>query len=153
MIKYAEGDWFAVPLRNGGFASGVISRAMPRKEGILIGYFFGPRRATVPSLETMADLAPPQALFVRRFGHLGLLHGTWPLLGRLDSWDRGEWHARVFGRYEELTGRSFKITYDDSDPNMIVHRESVDRTDLANLPRDGLLGAGAVERTLSELLI
>jgi len=41
--SYSEGDWFAVPLRGGGFAAGVIARAMPRKEGVLLGYFFGPR--------------------------------------------------------------------------------------------------------------
>ncbi len=34
---YQEGDWFAVPLRGGCFAAGIIARAMPRKEGVLPG--------------------------------------------------------------------------------------------------------------------
>ncbi len=34
---YSEGDWFAVPLREGGFAVGVIARVMPHKDGILLG--------------------------------------------------------------------------------------------------------------------
>jgi hypothetical protein len=49
--NYNEGDWFAVPLREGGFAIGVIARVMPRKEGVVLGYFFGPRRNAVPTVE------------------------------------------------------------------------------------------------------
>ena len=37
--SYREGDWFAVPLRDGGYAAGLIARANPK--GVLLGYFFG----------------------------------------------------------------------------------------------------------------
>jgi hypothetical protein len=29
-VNYREGDWFGVPLRDGGFAAGVIARANPK---------------------------------------------------------------------------------------------------------------------------
>jgi hypothetical protein len=103
--SYGEGDWFAVPLREGGFAVGVIARAMPHKEGILLGYFFGPRRDDVPTLDELKSLSASDAVLVDRFGHLGLVRGTWPLLGRIDGWDRGAWPTPAFGRFEELTGR------------------------------------------------
>jgi hypothetical protein len=46
-INYREGDWFAVPLRDGGYAVGLVAR-MDNRGGVL-GYFFGPRRDDVPS--------------------------------------------------------------------------------------------------------
>lgn len=151
-IKYREGDWFAVPLREGGFASGIIACATPRREGILIGYFFGPRRAVIPALQDLAGLSASDAVLVRRFGHLGLLRGTWPLLGKLDDWERDAWPTPDFGRFEELTGRSFKVIYDDADPNKLIREEIVDSYDLASLAKDGLLGAGAVGKVLTGLL-
>lgn len=151
-VTYGEGDWFAVPLRHGGFASGVIARSVPRQGRILIGYFFGPRRATIPQLEELAGLAPSDAILVRRFGDLALLRGTWPLLGKLPGWERAVWPTPAFRRFEELTGRSFKVIYDDADPSKLVREEIVDRYHLAAFAKDGLLGAGAVEVMLTGLL-
>jgi hypothetical protein len=149
---YSEGDWFAVPLRDGGFAAGVIGRAMPRKEGVLLGYFFGPRRGEVPTLEQVSGLSAFDAVLVERFGDLGLIRGEWPLLGCLDGWDRSAWPIPTFGRFEELTGRAFKVIYDDANPNMLVREEQVDVSELAGLPKDGLSGAAAVEGILARLL-
>lgn len=39
--NYREGSRFAVPLRQGGYAVGLVARVNPR--GVLLGYFFGPR--------------------------------------------------------------------------------------------------------------
>lgn len=149
---YSEGDWFAVPLRDGGFAVGVIARAMPRKEGVLLGYFFGPRRDEVPTFEEISDLSASDAVMVEIFGDLGIIHREWPLLGRVNGWDRSAWPTPEFGRFEELTGRAFKVTYDDNNPNLVVHEEQVDPDELVGLPRDGLSGAGAVERMLTRML-
>ena len=151
-IRYGEGDWFAVPLQEGGFASGIIARATPRREGILIGYFFGPRRAVIPALGDLASLKASDAVLVRRFGDLGLLRGTWPLIGKPEDWKREAWPTPVFGRFEELTGRSFEVIYDDNDPNKLIREEIIGRYDLLGLAKDGLLGAGAVEVVLTGLL-
>jgi hypothetical protein len=150
--SYGEGDWFAVPLRGGGFAAGVIARAMPHKEGVLIGYFFGPRRCEVPALGELSGLSAAQAILVERFGDLGIVNGTWPLLGHIDGWNRSAWPTPVFGRFEELTGRAFKVIYDDANPNRLIREEQVDPSELTGMPRDGLSGAGAVETVLARLV-
>jgi Immunity protein 26 len=150
LVSYEEGDWFAVPLRDSGFAVGLIARANPK--AALLGYFFGPRRVEVPTLDDVARLNPDEAVLVRKFGHLGIVQGEWPLLGRLKDWDRREWPMPVFVRYEELTGRSFRVFYDDSDPNKLLREERVPPGEAAQGPKDGLMGAGFAEKVLTNLL-
>lgn len=149
-VQYREGDWFAVPLRDGGFAVGVIARANPK--AALLGYFFGPRRPEVPTLDNVRELRPADAVLVRKFGHLGIVQGKWPLLGRVDGWDRREWPMPVFVRYEELTGRSFRVFYDDDDPNRVLREEQVAPGEAEQAPKDGLMGAGFAEGALTRLL-
>jgi hypothetical protein len=149
-VKYREGDWFAVPLRGGGFGVVLIARA--NLGGVLLGYFFGPRHAQVPALEDVADLRPRDAVLVGKFGHLGIVEGEWPLLGRLSGWDRREWPTPVFVRYEELTGRSFRIFYDNNDPNRVLRREQVAPGVAEQAPKDGLMGPGFAEGALTRLL-
>lgn len=148
--SYREGDWFAVPLDEGGFAVGLVARANPG--GVLLGYFFGPRRKEVPSLEELADLEPSQAGLVAMFGHLGLKGGTWPIIGRSASWRRSDWPMPVFVRYEELTGRLFRVVYKDDDPNEVIGEEQIESVGKEEYPKDGLLGARAAEKVLTALL-
>lgn len=150
-MKYREGDWFAVPLLDGGFAVGLIARANPR--GALLGYFFGPPHAEVPKLEDIVGLKPADAVLVGTFGHLGIVHGKWTVLGRLDGWDRRDWPTPVFVRYEELTGRSFRVYYDDDDPNRVLREEQVAPGEAEQGPKDGLMGAGFAEGALTRLLL
>jgi hypothetical protein len=149
-VKYREGVWFAVPLRDGGFAVGLVARANPG--GVLLGYFFGPLRSEVPALDDVAGLQPADAVLVRKFGHLGIVQGKWPLLGQLDGWDRRQWPTPVFVRYEELTGRSFRVFYDDGDPSRVLREEQVASGEAEQAPKDGLIGAGFAETALSRLL-
>lgn len=120
---YREGDWFAVPLPEGGFAVGLVARANPG--GVLLGYFFGPKRSDVPLLSQLAALRPGDAVLVAGFGHLGLQQGVWPILGRLETWDRRDWPMPVFVRHEELTRRSLRVFYDDDDPNRFIREEPI----------------------------
>ena len=145
-----EGDWFAVPLRAGGFAAGVVARANPR--GVMFGYFFGPKRTEVPALEDVTSLTPADAVLVGKFGDLGLLRGTWPVLGPGPHWDRGRWPMPPLIRYEELTGRSFRVYYADDDPNELIREEQVPPGETEDGPEDGLMGAGFVEKRLTRLL-
>jgi immunity protein 26 of polymorphic toxin system len=148
--RYHEGDWFAVPLRSGGYAVGIVARVNP--DGVLLGYFFGPRRAAVPSVQDVTRLSPGDAVLVGKFGHLGLKKGTWPVLGRAPGWDRAKWPMPSFVRFEELTGRSFRVFYDDNDPNRLLREEQVTPGVTEQGPRDGLMGAGYVEKALTSLL-
>ncbi|HTW97280.1 MAG TPA: hypothetical protein VMD59_00805 [Acidimicrobiales bacterium] len=89
---------------------------------------------------------------MRRFGHLGLAKGSWPIIGQLPGWDRRDWAMPAFIRYEELTGRSLRVRYDDDDPSALVAEEVVAPGFGEQGPKDGLLGAGAVVRVLTSLL-
>lgn len=149
-INYREGDWFAVPLREGGYAVGIVARA--NRDGVLLGYFFGPRRDDVPTLDDVRDLKPQDAVVVGKFGHLGLTQGKWVNLGRLEDWDRTDWPMPVFVRYEELTGRSFRAFYDDNDPNRLLREEQVPPGTAEHGPKDSMMGAGFVEKTLTRAL-
>jgi hypothetical protein len=150
MPAYQEGDWFAVPLREGGFAVGVIARANPR--GALLGYFFGPHHREIPDLEEAANLRPEDAVLVGKFGHLGLTQGKWPILGQLNPWDRTKWPMPVFVRYEELTGRTFLVFYDADDPATVLAERQTESVAAEQNPKDGLMGAGYVEIVLTKRL-
>ncbi len=150
VAKYREGDWFAVPLGHGGFAVGVVARANPK--GALLGYFFGPKRASPPPLSELATYVPGNAVLVGKFGHLGIRRGEWPLLGRLEDWDREAWAMPVFVRYEELTGRSFQVFYDPDDPARLLREEQIPPGTAEQGPRDGLMGAGYLEEVLTTML-
>jgi hypothetical protein len=58
----------------------------------------------------------------------------------------------VLVRYEELTGRSFKVSYDDDDPNKLIREEQVVPGSDEQGPKDGLMGAGYAEKVLTSLL-
>lgn len=150
MPKYEEGDWFAVPLRTDGFALGLLARSNPN--GALLGYFFGPRRIGVPTLDAIVGLAAVDAILVGTFGHLGLKQGKWAVVGRAEPWARDAWPMPVFVRYEELTGRTFHVFYDPDDPARLVREEQVSPGLAEHGPTDGLMGAGFVELRLTRLL-
>lgn len=145
--NYKVGDWFAVPLREPGHAIGLIARG--NREGVLLGYFFGPRRGSVPSLTDVQGLRPDDAILVGRFGHLGLKQGRWPILGRVRDWEPSAWPTPVFVRHEELSGRSIRIVYDDDDPNRVLSEEVIASSGTEQGPKDGLMGAGFVEKVLT----
>lgn len=98
---YQEGQWFAVPLLDGGYTIGIVARASPK--GVLARYFFGPRRDILPALADVSELTADDAVLVGRFGYLGLKQGAWPALGSLDGWRRDEWPMPVLFRQERMT--------------------------------------------------
>lgn len=149
-INPHEGDWFAVPLLDGGWGVGVVSRAS--RKGVLFGYFFGPRRNEIPTLADVRSFDASEAVLVSKFGYLGLRDGDWPILGRLTDWDRRAWPMPPLIRYEELTGRTFKVVYDDSDPNKLLREEPVAPGVQEQGPKDGLMGAGFAQKVLTKLL-
>jgi immunity protein 26 of polymorphic toxin system len=149
-VKYQEGDCFAVPLRSDGFALGVLARS--NTEGVCLGYFFGPKRAAVPTIAEVQGLRPEAATVIRKFGHLGLRDGRWPIIGRLPGWTRSSWPMPAMIRYEELTGRTLRVHYDPDDPNRVLSEEVVLTGVAEQGPKDGLAGAGFMEIVLTSLL-
>jgi hypothetical protein len=58
----------------------------------------------------------------------------------------------VFVRYEELTGRSFRVFYDDDDPNKLIREERAAPGEGKQGPKDGLMGTGFAAKVLTSLL-
>lgn len=142
-LPYSPGDIIAVPLRDHGYALGVVARA--EGKGIALGYFFGPRLET-PEVPPQGSLEPNAAIKISRFGDLGLIREKWSIVGRVESWDPALWGVPAFCRNEEV-----RVVYDDDSLTM-SREERLDPEERRLLPQDGLEGAGFVEIKLTRLL-
>lgn len=150
-VPYQEGDWFAVPLRDGGYAPGLVARAAPGGK-IVLGYFFGPRRDQVPTLSELGPLHATDAVLIAQFGDLGLIEGSWPIIGHFDVWNRKTWPMPRFARTDAVSGQARLVEYADDDPSHEMAVTPLAGDTLIDQPKDGLLGAGAVELRLTKLL-
>lgn len=151
-LPYKEGNWIAIPLKQGGFAIGRIARA--DKEGGILVYFFGPRRDTVPTVAEVETLAADRATGILRSGDLGLLDGTWRVIGDSANWDRNAWPVPLFLRKTELLDDRFAWLVAYSDDAAREVGEKAVPFDTTGYPEDGLCGSEAAEmiisRTISE---
>ena len=149
MLPYSEGTVFLVPLRNGGFARGVVARASNEGKAIF-GYFFGPRLSSM-SAELIEEIHPSSAIMRIMFGDLGLINGEWKIIGTVPNWDRAEWRMPDFVR-KDLLGRRKPILvhYSDDDPLTVEAEYLID--DDSGYEVDSLSGYGAVEIKLTKLL-
>ena len=147
--SYGEGDVFAVPLADDGYAIGVVARATGN--GVVVGYFFNDRLTSLPQVHQLDEMRPDDAGTVQRFGDLGLLNGRWPVLGRLSDWRRDDWPVPAFVREEPLTGRLLRVDYDDDDPSALAQEVEISKDEAANLPQDGLAGFDYMQRRLEQM--
>ncbi|MBM3240185.1 hypothetical protein FJZ31_28200 [Candidatus Poribacteria bacterium] len=149
-LPYKEGDWFGVPLEDGGYAVGLIARS--RRGGkALFGYFFGPRRSRLPNLNDIRDLTMADAILIGRFGDLGLYTGEWPIIGHSEPWDRNAWPMLPLIRVDEFSKKAWKVEYSEDDPSLIVQETPCDAKEAYRFPRDRAMGSGAVELRLMKL--
>jgi hypothetical protein len=145
-----EGDWFAVPLKGGGYALGVLAR-VGRRSGIAFGYFFGPKRAEPPAEGDLAELTVEDAVFACRFGDDAIEGGKWPMVGRRE-WSREEWPMPAFCTASEVAGPTYRVDYDEDDPNKVAATTPISREECERLPDDELWGSGALASRLTRLL-
>lgn len=156
-MKYNEGDWIAIPLTGGLYGIGIIAR-MKRGRGAkaIFGYFFDVLFDGPPTKEDAYALnfLLTDSVYCCRFGDLGLHEGTWKVVGPSKKWRREDWPMPSFIR-RDIINKSLcqKITYSDDDPHKHILEEPFNCESIENLPRDGLNGAGAVEKVLTKLLI
>lgn len=148
--RFSEGDCFAVPLPDGGFTIGLIARMGSRSA--LFAYFFGRHYTKVPNSEDLPRLAAHDAILAGQVGRTDLNRGLWPVIGPVPNWQRSEWPVLPLVRYEELSGRSFLVTYSDDDPGIILKEEQIDQHPGDKWFEDGTMGAGYVEGRLGQLL-
>lgn len=152
--RYDEGQWFAVPLRNGGFGIGVIVRGSYATKGGL-GYFFGPRYETVPGDEATWEKHAQQAVMITRFGDLGIINGRWPMIESSKPFIKENWPIPKFGiEVPYPPGKGFLREYAQNQKGefICIKETPVDASDIAHYPRDAVMGGGAVEISLTNLL-
>ena len=118
---------------------------------MILAYLFGPKRDRVPRLAEVESLRPEEACKVLRMGDLGLIDGSWTILGDSRDWERSRWPMPAFVRCEDLRGRAWRCVYSDSDPNHLLEEEEVP-FDHAGLERASVCGAGFVEILMTKLL-
>lgn len=147
-VKYQEGDWFAVPLRNAGYGLCLLARTGPGYLGL--GYFFGPKYKSVPKQEDTVAKTPDSAVFVQQFGTGAIVEGSWPKVCRAGDWSRLVWPVPVFGRINEIDNEAWAVTYDDQ--CRFVKEEVIPIERAQRLPEDGCLGSGAAEILLTKAL-
>ncbi len=151
-VKYKEGQWFAVPLRDSGYALGIIVRGSYKTKGGL-GYFFGRRFQKLPNEEDTCSLYPNDVILIAWFGDLGIIRGKWPLVMTTKDFRREDWSIPLFRR-DATPDKGWLIEYDQDAMGFdgIIQETLHDATDLEGLPADGTYGASAVEEVLTKLL-
>jgi len=150
-LPYAEGNLFSIPLKNGGYAVGVISRVGVGGR-ILFGYFFGPKRNDILDSDSLQSIEPKDAVLIGRFGDLGILNGSWRIIGTLNSWNRDLWFTSRFIRVDIVSNESFVVEYSEKNLSVELSCTLCDSSMREALPKDGLMGYGAVEIILTKLL-
>jgi hypothetical protein len=153
-IKYREGQWFAVPLRTGGYAPGIIVRGDYKTKGGL-GYFFPIRSIQPPNASEIAHLNASQATLISWFGDLGIAQGRWPLIFSERTFSREDWLVPRFGRIDMFDPERGWITeYSQGDDGraLYVAETRVRVAEIADLPEVGTASAGYVEVKLAILI-
>jgi len=141
--RYGDGDWFAVPLDDGRYVLGRISR---HSHGIVFGYFFAPALDHVPTLEETRERSAEDSFLQMRFSHLGLRDGGWPVLGQTDDWDRDAWPLLEFENRLVVRGRPdvlYAVRLDEKTVSREVSVRKVDVSEAGRRPDQALFGAVA----------
>jgi hypothetical protein len=150
--RYREGDWFAVPLDDGRYVLGRISR---HSHGIIFGYFFAPPFDHVPTLEEAGGRTADDSFLQLRFGHLGLRDGEWPALGQTGDWDRDAWPLLEFENRLSVKGRPdvlYAVRLDEDTVARMVSRRKIDLSEAGRRPDEALFGHLAVVTHLQRCL-
>lgn len=153
-VKYGEGQWFAVPLRTGGYAPGILVRGSPKFKGGL-GYFFPFRYDQPPAATAVGHLDPRQAILIHWFGDLGIIEGRWPLINTDRPFRREDWPVPRFGRVHAVDPNSGYVTeysQDDDGSRVPIAETRVPVAEIAGLPEVGTASAGFIEVKLAMLI-
>jgi hypothetical protein len=102
MYPYADGDWFAIPLRFGLFAVG--RAAVVDEHGAILGYFFARVFERLPTGSDILALSPGDADIIGVCDQHGLRSGEWPIIATARACDPRPWAIPVFRRIDPATG-------------------------------------------------
>jgi hypothetical protein len=148
VLPYSEGSIFTVPLRNGGYARGVVARAGPEGK-VLFGHFFGPKLNSLDEVN-LENIEPEKSILSAIFGDLGLINGEWRIIGSMPNWQRSAWFMPDFVRRDPIGKRAWRVHRSDVDPSKVESEVPIEFH--MNLPPNWTFGSGAVELKLTKLL-
>ena len=145
--RLVEGSCYAIPLPSSGFAIGVLTHMIGGK--LPFGYFFGPRRLSVPGPEDIVTLAPDTAVLQAKFGRTEIDSNHWPLIGGIPKWDPVAWPTPPHTSGLAGHGMVWRVDYDRAAPkDKEVRLVKVAETHATGLPGDVLYGALALAKEL-----
>jgi len=145
--KLVVGMVFLVPLRDSGYAAGVLARYTGKGDGL--GYFFGPRIFDPENVDCSSFQAGLEIL-VGMFGDLDLHKGTWPIIGMVGDEALKAWPVPKMARVDEAADLAWVSTYDDD--LRLVKEEKVSPSQVEKYHYDRMMGPGSVEIRLTKLL-
>jgi Immunity protein 26 len=148
-----NGDLFIVLQGERRIALGLIARG-GKKAGKL-GYFFRIELYDDAKDKANLKLDPEQAIWIQMFGDLHILRGKWPIVGKLNDFNRDDWPMPVFAHRDDLIDVDYIRTYnEDSLEHINTWRadEVPAYVDTSVIADDGDAGAGFVEIYLMEML-
>jgi hypothetical protein len=154
-IRYREGQWFAIPIKDIGYCLGIIVRGSSKTHGGL-GYFWSSITKNLPTEEDINKIKPSDAVLIARFGGLGISTGEWPLIQTSNKFVREDWPVPLFIR---------KLDFDEDKVLIIDYGQDFSGLDLPKseilvkksknyekYPEDSLYGYKVVEAKLFKLL-
>jgi len=153
-IKYQEGQWFVVPLRNGNYTLGIIVRGSFKTQGGL-GYFLEPANKIPPNQYDTMDKKAEGAILITWFCDLGIITDEWQLIPNGKPFVKSEWPVPKFQRIDALDTRiGYLVEYEQENPKFSEPiRETIcSSDDIHDLPKEKLSGSGAIEIILTKLL-
>lgn len=112
-------------------------------------YFFAPRLERAPRIEDAQGLRAEDYFWIIRSSDLALRDGNWPIIGRINDWDRTAWPVPKFQSEPALLPGKWWVTEYRQDD----HTEFVSRTFYGDsepgYPEDGSAGWLYVEEKLT----
>lgn len=152
ILPYKEGDFFAVPLNTGGYGIG-IAVCLDAKGGV-VGRFFDGIHETPPPLIDLIELTEDDSVHVEHFHHLGLIDGSWIVIGQHPTWDSYDWPIPKFGWFQPFEvkpgGRAYEMELDES--LKTVRQKEVSIEHFETLPYENVSGSTATELILTTVL-
>ncbi|MBS4063776.1 MAG: hypothetical protein KGZ74_04410 [Chitinophagaceae bacterium] len=108
-IKLKEGDFFSIPLTQGGYGIGLVAREY---RTITLGYFFDIIYQNIPEKINDRDIRNWRIALIGIFSSLGIKNGEWPLLKTDFIFNKEEWPIPIFKTQEPLTEKYFAVKVD-----------------------------------------
>jgi hypothetical protein len=148
-LPYKEGTWFLVKLDQGGFGLGCVARHAPKGYEAL-GYFFDVKHARQIDADSFSSPSVREVILIEKFGDLGLINGSWPIIGTVGEWHREDWVVPRFLRVDAISLQPRLIEYNDwLDQQGEVY---CDVDAIGKYPEDGMAGYGALAFVLEQML-